>query len=119
MDEITYTQHAKPGSTPQAVLGPFYRDDAPVRAKNSSMVVNNDYGKMVYMHGKILDAVTKKPVKHATVQLWQASTNGLYDQQDPKQMTGNLRGRYTSDENGEYGCYCIKPTPYPIAEGSE
>lgn len=120
VDEITYFSKTKAnGATPMAILGPFYRDDAPVKEKNSSIVVNNDDGKVAYMHGRVLDCVTKKPIKNAVVQIWQASTNGLYDQQDPKQMTGNLRGQFRSDENGEYALYCLKPTPYPIAPDCE
>ena len=61
-----------------------------------------------------LTASRTKSVPNALIQVWQASTNCMYDQQDPKQMTGNLRGKFYSDKNGEYGFYCLKPTPYPI-----
>lgn len=115
VDEITYFSKSKAnGATPMAILGPFFREDSPVKEKNSSIVINNDHGQVVYMHGRVLACNTKKPLKNALVHIWQASTNGLYDQQDPKQMTGNLRGQFRSDENGEYALYCLKPTPYPI-----
>ena len=66
------------------------------------------------MYGKVLDSNNKKPIPDADMVVWQASTNGLYDQQDPEQMTGNLRGRFRTDKDGSYGFYCLKPTPYPI-----
>jgi catechol 1,2-dioxygenase len=121
VDEITYAFNSKAnsGATPMAILGPFYRADAPVREKNSSIIVNNDGGQVVYMHGRVLNCVTKEPIKNALVQVWQASINGLYDQQDPKQTTGNLHGQFRSDENGEYALYCLKPTPYPIESKCE
>ena len=77
VDEITYASKSKEnnGATPMAVLGPFYRDDAPVKEKNSSIVVNNDNGQVTYLHGRVLDSVTKTPIKNALVQIWQASTN--------------------------------------------
>ncbi len=66
------------------------------------------------MHGKVLNSVTKKPVAGAWIDVWQASTNGLYEQQDKDQVEHNLRGKFKTDENGQYGFYCLGPTPYPI-----
>jgi len=66
------------------------------------------------MHGKVLDSVTKKPVAGAWIDVWQASTNGLYEQQDKDQVEHNLRGKFKTDENGHYGFYCLRPTPYPV-----
>jgi catechol 1,2-dioxygenase len=39
---------------------------------------------------------------------------GLYEQQDEKQIDHNLRGKFITDDKGEYSFYCLKPTPYPI-----
>ena len=39
---------------------------------------------------------------------------GLYEQQDDAQDDCNLRGKFVTDENGEYAFYCLRPTPYPI-----
>lgn len=38
----------------------------------------------------------------------------MYEQQDSAQVEHNLRGKFVTDENGEYACYLIKPTPYPV-----
>ena len=103
-------------ATPMAVLGPMYRDDAPFRENGSSMIINDHEGKVTYMYGQVIDCVTGKPVPKASIQVWQASSNGLYDQEDPVQMTGNLRGVFESDDDGRYSFYCLKPTPYPIPE---
>ena len=40
--------------------------------------------------------------------------SGLYEQQDPDQIDSNLRGQFTTNSNGDYGFYCIRPTPYPV-----
>jgi protocatechuate 3,4-dioxygenase beta subunit len=66
------------------------------------------------MHGKVTDLVTKKPIAGAWIDIWQASTNGLYEQQDPDQVEFNLRGKFKTDENGYYGLYCLRPTTYPV-----
>jgi len=117
VDEITYKKasEATDVATQSAILGPFFRHDHPVRAKGANISVDTpDDAVPVYMYGTVMDATTKKPLAHATVDVWQASTNGLYEQQDDKQVDSNLRGKFVTDENGEYAFYCLKPTPYPI-----
>lgn len=66
------------------------------------------------MHGHVLDLVTRKPVEGAWVDVWEASTNGLYEQQDKDQVEHNLRGKFKTDANGRYAFYCLRPTPYPV-----
>lgn len=50
----------------------------------------------------------------ASLNVWECAVNGLYDQQDPDQPSGNMRGMFTSDAEGKYDFYCIKPVPYPV-----
>jgi len=65
------------------------------------------------MHGKVTDLLTGKGIPGAVVDIWQASSNGKYDFQDPEnQSDNNLRGKFKCDENGEYNFYCLKPTAY-------
>lgn len=71
------------------------------------------------MHGTVRDLKTKKPVAGAWVDVWQASTNGLYEQQDKDQVEHNLRGKFKTDENGRYAFYCLRPTPYPVPNDGE
>ncbi|KAM0137368.1 hypothetical protein ACHAQE_007896 [Botrytis cinerea] len=117
VDEITFKKAADAVDAPtaSAILGPFFRHDAPVLANESSIIQTAvDDGEIVYMHGTVTDHTTKKPIVGATVDAWQASTNGLYEQQDDEQAEHNLRGKFKTDENGHYGFYCLKPTPYPV-----
>jgi catechol 1,2-dioxygenase len=117
VDEITFKNEAdsRDSATASAILGPFFRHDAPVLENEASIV--NDVpadGEITYMHGIVTDAKTKQPVAGAWIDVWQASTNGLYEQQDGEQMDCNLRGRFRSDGDGRYGFYCLRPTPYPV-----
>jgi catechol 1,2-dioxygenase len=67
------------------------------------------------MHGKVTDLLTGKGIPGAVVDIWQASSNGKYDFQDPEnQSDNNLRGKFKCDENGEYHFYCLKPTAYSL-----
>ncbi|KAI4154883.1 MAG: hypothetical protein LQ340_001361 [Diploschistes diacapsis] len=93
VDEITYklATQAKDTPTATAVLGPFWRKNAPRRENGTSIVHGVDDGEVVFLHGRVLDVNTKKPVPGALMDVWQASTNGLYEQQDENQVDRNLR----------------------------
>ncbi|KAF3404408.1 Catechol 1,2-dioxygenase [Talaromyces pinophilus] len=116
VDEITYKVASEADApTATAILGPFFRADTLVRQNGDSIVVTAaDNGEMVFMQGQVIDYKTKKPIPGAIVEVWQASTNGLYEQQDSNQIEHNLRGKFTTDENGRYWFYCLRPTPYPV-----
>jgi protocatechuate 3,4-dioxygenase beta subunit len=69
------------------------------------------------MHGKVVDLTTKKGIPNAVVDIWQASSNGKYDFQDPEnQEPNNLRGKFRTNENGEYHFYCLRPTAYSLPQ---
>jgi catechol 1,2-dioxygenase len=119
VDEIT--QEKLVGSsyktTRSAILGPFFRNDTPPTKNDASIVLKKPAdGEVTYMHGIVRDAVTGAPVAGVTVDIWQCSTNGLYEQQDPEQPDFNLRGKLTTDANGYYGVYCLRPVPYPVPD---
>lgn len=79
VDEITYKQAAASASkaTPSAILGPFWRPDAPFRKNGESTVLSRPSDAQVaYMYGEVKDAETGKPIAGAVVDVWQASTNG-------------------------------------------
>ncbi|RDW91981.1 hypothetical protein BP5796_01375 [Coleophoma crateriformis] len=119
VDEITFraAADAPDSATASAILGPFFRHDAPHLANEETIVQNPvSDGQITYMHGTVRDQKTKKPVAGAAIDVWQASTNGLYEQQDPEQKDCNLRGKFHTDENGHYGFYCLRPTPYPVPD---
>ncbi|KAJ5765416.1 hypothetical protein N7520_004975 [Penicillium odoratum] len=117
VDEITFklAEEAKDAPTATAILGPFFRADTPYRSNGDDIVINKPKdGQMAFMHGRIMDFTTQKPLVGATVEVWEASTNGLYEQQDPEQVDFNLRGKFQTDSEGRYYFYCLRPTPYPV-----
>jgi len=119
VDEITFkaAADAKDAVTQSAILGPFFRHDAPLRKMGDTISFDTPKdAEIAYMHGVVYDAVTKKPVEAAEIDIWQASTNGLYEQQDPQQQEHNLRGKFRTGKDGSYGFYCIRPTPYPVPD---
>lgn len=80
MDDITYRKAAASHDvTASAILGPFWRHDRPTREFGSTVTFNTPKdGQVAYMHGTVTSAKTGKPLPGAEVEMWQASTNGVY-----------------------------------------
>jgi len=120
VDEIAHKHANESGDVPtsSAILGPFWSPNAPFRENGESIVVNEaPNGLHTLMHGKVIDLTTKKGIPNAIVDIWQASSNGKYDFQDPEnQKPNNLRGKFRTNENGEYYFYCLRPTAYSLPQ---
>lgn len=100
--------------TISTVLGPFYRENPPVLPKGASIIQKDFEGQeTVRVSGTIRDT-EGNPVPGVIMDVWEDAPNGLYEQQDPDQPDFNLRGRFITDENGEYDFVAIRPVPYPI-----
>ena len=79
VDDITFTAATKStsGLTSSAILGPFYREDHPVRKNGTTMSFDTPSDAQVaFMHGVVTDATTGKPLPNTEIDIWQASTNG-------------------------------------------
>ena len=116
VDEITYSLASTATSAPTstAILGPFWRANAPHRDMGSSIVHNIPDGDHTFMHGIVTDYITGEPIEGAELDVWHTAPNGLYEQQDKGQVDYNLRGRFTTGKDGRYSFYCLRPTSYPI-----
>jgi catechol 1,2-dioxygenase len=79
VDDITFSAatRSSSGLTASAILGPFWRNDHPVRPNGSTISFNTPKdGHVVFLHGRVTDIKTGEPIAGATVDIWQASTNG-------------------------------------------
>ncbi|KAL1976734.1 hypothetical protein VTN31DRAFT_3016 [Thermomyces dupontii] len=117
VDEISHklAVSADHAPTSSAILGPFWHPNAPFRKNGDSIVLSPHEGQVALMHGTVTDAQTKKPIANAVIDIWQASSNGKYDFQDPEnQVPNNLRGKFRTDANGYYRLYCLRPTAYSL-----
>ena len=52
--------------------------------------------------GRVYDLITDAPIADATLAVWQAATNGLYENQDESQPDYNLRGQFQTNEAGTF-----------------
>lgn len=102
------------GESESTVLGPFYRENPPVLEKGASIIQKHFEGtETVRVSGKVRDT-HGRIIANATVDVWEDAPNGLYEQQDPDQPEYNLRGRFLTDDKGEYEFVALRPAPYPI-----
>ena len=102
------------GTTENTVLGPFYVPGSPTRARGESMLVDDDEGDRVVIRGTVTDNAGM-PLGGATLDCWQNNTARYYAVQQPGiQSPENLRGIYTSNDDGSYEIRTVRPVPYPI-----
>lgn len=95
------------------LLGPFWRKDSPVTENGGSLLRSPTPGPALFFQGWVRDT-EGNPIAGAEVDVWHASPVGLYENQDPEQAEMNLRGKFTTDANGEFSFRSIKPAGYPI-----
>jgi len=95
------------------LLGPFWRMNSPRTENGGSIVRSPTPGPAIFVNCWVKDH-NGKPIEGAEVDVWHSSTEGFYEQQDPKQAPMNLRGKFMTDKNGHFWFRSIKPAGYPI-----
>jgi catechol 1,2-dioxygenase len=95
------------------LLGPFWRAGSPRMENGASIVRSPTPGELLAVTAMVRD-LDGKPVAGADVDVWHASAEGLYENQDAQQADMNLRGTFTTDAEGKISFRTIKPSGYPI-----
>lgn len=102
------------GETKGTVLGPFFRENAPVLPQGASIVQKHfDDEESVFVEGYVRDK-DGGAIADAVLDVWEDAPNGLYENHDPEQPDYNLRGRVQTDAKGYYSYRALRPVPYPI-----
>jgi hydroxyquinol 1,2-dioxygenase len=102
---------ADPEATEPTVFGPFFVDDAP-EIEYGGDVAQGASGEPCWVEGRVTDP-TGSPVGRAEIEVWEADDDGFYDVQHGDGRTSG-RARMSSDEDGRYGFWSVKPVAYPI-----
>ncbi len=111
LEDITSSRPA--GATPDTGAGPFYRPDTPLVGHDSTLS-KDGRGEPLLVSGTV-NALAGGPVAGATVEVWQANGEGLYENQAPdRQPEHNLRGRLTTDGQGRFRFLSVKPRGYSL-----
>jgi catechol 1,2-dioxygenase len=95
------------------LLGPFWRMNSPRTENGGSIVRSETPGSALFVTARVRDGAGR-PIEGAEVDVWHSSPEGFYEQQDPKQAHMNLRGTFTTDQDGAFGFRSVKPAGYPI-----
>lgn len=101
------------GESPAALLGPFWRANAPSCEAGDNIARSGTPGVPLFVSGTVSDTAGR-PIEGATVDVWQASPIGLYENQDPGQEEMNLRGRFQTDARGRFHFQSVRPAGYPV-----
>ncbi|WP_350280348.1 intradiol ring-cleavage dioxygenase [Kribbella sp. HUAS MG21] len=102
-----------PEATQSTVFGPFFVEGSP-EAQLGDDIANGAPGQPCLVSGKVLN--TKgEPIAGALVETWQADEDGFYDVQ--KDLDGpQNRAHLTTDADGNYRFWAVKPVAYPIPD---
>lgn len=95
------------------LMGPFWRMNSPHTENGGSIVRSNTPGIPVFVNAWVRDR-QGRPVEGVEVDVWHASSEGFYENQDPAQEDMNLRGKFRTDHTGRVWFQSIKPVGYPI-----
>jgi hydroxyquinol 1,2-dioxygenase len=95
------------------LMGPFWRAGSPHTPSGGSIVRSPTAGDPVFVKAWVHDR-GGRPVPGAEVDVWHASPEGFYENQDPLQSDMNLRGRFITDADGFFAFRTVKPAGYPV-----
>ena len=95
------------------LMGPFWRKGSPLTANGASIVRSATPGTPIFVNAWIRDH-EGRAVADVQVDVWQASSEGFYENQDPGQADMNLRGTFATDAQGHIAFRSVKPAGYPI-----
>jgi catechol 1,2-dioxygenase len=95
------------------LMGPFWRMDSPAYANGANIALTHNNEPPIFVNAWVRDKAGC-PVVGAKVDIWHASSEGFYENQDPAQADMNLRGQFTTDAQGHIAFRSIKPAGYPL-----
>lgn len=112
LSSLVESLNAPQGTTEATVLGPFYLPGAPRRELGAPIGRPQD-GEPTLVRGRVTD-LAGRPIAGAKLDVWQCASNGLYDIQDREQPEFNLRGVFSTADDGGYALRAVRPVSYPV-----
>ncbi len=107
-----HDRKAKELGSQSSLLGPFYREGAPIMPMGAQ-IVEKPAAEELVIHGRIIDT-HGAPVEGALIQVWQTSEHGLYDLQERQGESMDMRGNFRTGADGEYHFRTVRPKGYSI-----
>ncbi len=100
------------GCTDATVFGPFHVEGAP-RYDNGQDIANCAVGRPSRVRGRVLSR-DGQAIAGATIEVWQADDEGMYDVQKEGLDHAQARGILQSRQDGSFDFRSVVPEPYPI-----
>lgn len=105
---------AKTDAGQSSIQGPFYQPNSPELPWNGTVPMRADEkGEPLIVRGRVLSS-DGTPLPGAVIDHWQADSEGFYSTFGSDAPDENLRGRFVTNDKGEFEIHCIKPAPYMI-----
>lgn len=95
------------------IEGPYYVPGAPERGAEGSILERDEPGTPLVWEG-VIRSLDGTPVAGGKVDIWQDDDQGFYSQFSEGQPPWNLRGVFTTGDDGQFRIHTIKPAPYQI-----
>jgi protocatechuate 3,4-dioxygenase beta subunit len=112
MVNALHDRRATESCTKSSLLGPFYRQEAPLMKLGESIVTRSN-APQICVYGKVIDS-TGEGIPNALVQVWEPDETGHYDLQRHNPSEMDLRGCFRSDSEGRYYFRAVCPLGYMI-----
>lgn len=97
-----------------SIEGPYYVPGSPEQGSHGTIPMRDDEpGEAMTFQGQVR-TTDGSALPHAKVELWQANADGFYSQYAPGLPDWNLRGSFTTDDEGRFEIHSIVPAPYQI-----
>ena len=97
-----------------SIEGPYYVPNAPEQGAYGTVPMRDDEGGTPLLWTGTVTSTDGSVLGGATVELWHADADGFYSQFAPGIPQWNLRGTFTTDENGAFRIHTVQPAPYQI-----
>jgi hydroxyquinol 1,2-dioxygenase len=110
---VALNHKTAPGATEATVLGPFFAHGAPEFEYGADLTQGATMkGEPTWCSGRVT-SVDGKPIPGATLDIWQAKADGIYDVQSAD-AEFELRGKVKCDAQGRYAFKTYKPAFYSV-----
>jgi protocatechuate 3,4-dioxygenase beta subunit len=107
----TINSRQAPGTTESSVLGPFHNHSH--EFEHGASISSAGAGDSMLIRGSVKD-IRGKPVAKALLDIWETNSNGKYDMQDDDVHGPDCRGKFYTDEHGQFYINGVKPVDYPV-----
>ena len=102
-----------PVATEPTLIGPFFVDGSP-EVSYGGDIAEGVSGERCWVEGRVTD-VGGRPVVGATLEVWEADADGVYDVQYPDGRVGG-RAHTRTDADGRYGFWSVRPAGYAVPD---